>query len=91
MCSEKHPANCHRAILVTRAFSDLGYPITHIKPNGESLTQKDIESELIDAYFPNRTQISMFEEDNLSETEYIRQAYKLRNDEIGFKLEELLQ
>lgn len=91
MCSEKHPANCHRAILVTRAFSDLGYPIIHLKPNGESLTQKDIEAELVDTYFPNRAQTSMFAEDNLSDAEYIRQAYIRRNDEIGFKLEDLLQ
>ena len=40
-------------------------------------------------YFPDRAQASLFDEDNKSEQEYIDLAYKMRNDEIGFKLEDL--
>ena len=32
---------------------------------------------------------SLFDEDNMAECEYIAAAYKLRNDQIGFKLEDL--
>ena len=89
MCAEKHPSECHRAILVARAFHDRGYMITHLKPNGETMTQEDIEDELVDTFFPHRTQQSLFDEDNMAECEYIAAAYKLRNDQIGFKLEDL--
>ena len=89
MCAEKKPSECHRTILVARAFSDKGQNVTHIMPNGESMTQRDVEYELLETYFPNRAQASMFEDMNKSEDEYIAEAYRLRNDEIGFKLEDL--
>jgi uncharacterized protein (DUF488 family) len=89
MCAEKHPSECHRAILVARAFHDRGYQVTHIIPCGEALTQDDIEAELVNTYFPDRAQESLFEEYNKTEEECIAEAYKLRNDQIGFKLEDL--
>ena len=89
MCAEKKPSECHRTILVARAFSDEGKNVTHIMPNGESMTQLDVEQELLEAYFPDRAQASMFEEENKSEEEYIAEAYRRRNDEIGFKWEDL--
>ena len=89
MCAEKKPSECHRTILVAKALSDRGHEITHIMPNGESVSQQDVEQELLEKYFPNREQTSLFDDGNLSEEEYIAKAYKLRNDEIGFKLEDL--
>ena len=91
MCAEKRPSECHRTILVARAFSDRGHEVFHILPNGETVTQKDVEKELVDHYFPDREQGSFFNEDNLTEEEYVEEAYRLRNDEIGFKLGDLLQ
>lgn len=89
MCAEKHPSECHRAILVAKAFSDRGHEITHLKPGGITLSQHDIDNELLEKFFPDRAQASLFDEDNKSEQEYIDLAYKMRNDEIGFKLEDL--
>lgn len=89
MCAEKRPSECHRTILVARAFSDKGHSVVHILPNNESITQREVEQELLEEYFPNRGQESLFEDSNLTEEEYIAQAYRLRNDEIGFKLEDL--
>ena len=89
MCAEKHPSECHRAILVSRAFSERGQEIVHIKPGDVTLSQSDIEQELLEKYFPDRAQTSLFEENEITEAEYIAEAYRLRNDEIGFKLEDL--
>lgn len=92
MCAEKHPSDCHRAIMVARAFSLRGYSITHIKPGGITLTQHDIDEELLQKYFPNRDQAALpgFGAESYSnDDDYIRAAYILRNDEIGFKLEDL--
>lgn len=89
MCAEKKPSTCHRTILVAKAFSDRGYEITHILPNAESITQKDVEQELLEEYFPNREQGSLFDDSCLTDEEYVAEAYRLRNDEIGFRLEDL--
>ena len=89
MCAEKHPGECHRAILVARAFSDRGHRVTHITPDG-TLTQQDIEAELLNAYYPERDQVSLFSEDNRTEQELISAAYEKRNAEIGFNEEDLI-
>ena len=86
MCAEKHPSECHRSILVTRAFSDRGYDIIHIEPGGKTETQKDIENELVEKYFK---QLSLFDSFNMTEAERIIEAYRKRNEEIGYKLEDL--
>ena len=88
MCAEKHPTDCHRAILVTRAFSDRGHSIIHIKPNHITLSQNDVENELLDKFYPEREQACLFEEP-LSDAKLLSAAYRLQNDAIGFKLEEL--
>ena len=47
------------------------------------------DQELLERYFPDRAQTSLFEDLNKTEEEYIVEAYRCRNDEIGFKLEDL--
>lgn len=91
MCAEKRPSECHRTILVARAFSDRGHEVTHIMPKGETMTQHDVEAELIEMYFPDREQASLFDENNLTEDEYIEEAYRRRNDEIGYRPEDMKQ
>lgn len=87
MCAEKDPINCHRSILVARAFHNAGYKIIHLLPNNRTMTQEDIEARLLDKYFPNRDQESLFEK-RLSEKEYIAQAYIKQNAAIGYSIEE---
>ena len=87
MCAEKDPINCHRTILVARAFHDAGYKVMHLLPNNVKMSQKDIEVRLLEKYFPNRNQITLFGE-AFEEKEYLVQAYKKRNSEIGYSIEE---
>lgn len=87
MCSEKDPIRCHRAILVSKAFHELGYQVIHLLPNKKKLTQNDIESDLLDIYFPDRLQLNMFSE-NLSNEEYIQLAYQKQNKLIGYSMTE---
>ena len=86
MCAEKNPLTCHRTILVSRAFFIAGYKIVHLLPNNITITQEDIESRLVDKYFPNRAQIKLFDE-NLSTQEYICEAYRKQNAVIGYSIE----
>lgn len=88
MCAEKDPATCHRNIMIAKEFHKLGYKVSNILNTGDIETQESIEKRLIDCYFPDRNQLSFFE-NQLSEDEMIEQAYTLRNKEIGFKFDEL--
>ena len=84
MCAEKEPVTCHRAILVSRAFRDRNFQVIHLMPDGNHLSQKDIDNTLIEKFFPNYNQLS-FNAEMLSDEEMLAKAYILQNKEIGFK------
>lgn len=88
MCAEKDPVNCHRTILIAHNLDEKGFEVRHILADGSTCSQRDIDKILIDKYFPARNQLSIFEEDNLTEEQYVEKAYQIKNKEIGFKLEE---
>lgn len=86
MCAEKNPFDCHRAILVSRAFFERGCDVVHILPDGKTCSQEDINTELLEKYCPNRFQVSMF--DNPDEKTLLEEAYRKRGSEIAFCLAE---
>ncbi|URZ07527.1 DUF488 domain-containing protein [Clostridium felsineum] len=86
MCTEKDPFDCHRCILVAREFKDMGLDVKNILSDGSFITQKDIETRLLQKYFPNRNQMTLFNLKNTSEEKLLKDAYKLRNSEIGYKI-----
>lgn len=88
LCAEKNPIQCHRAILVSRVFSDLGYSIIHLLPNKQITTQKQIEVELLNKYFPGRDQLNLFSGSNMTDEECLAEAYRIQNKKIGYKIEE---
>lgn len=88
MCTEKDPIDCHRAIMVARAFSLRGIDVKHILPNGKYQTQQELDERLLDKYFPDRAQLSIFNYDKvISVEENIKLAYRERNKEIGYHLQ----
>lgn len=87
MCTEKNPINCHRAILVARAFALRKVYANHILSNGEIMTQLELDENLLQKYFPDRNQLTLFTaEREISEEKYVSEAYKLRNKEIGYHI-----
>jgi len=88
MCAEKNPINCHRSIMVTRAFSDKGYDVQHIcadKNGGFYLqTQKELEMRLVQLNGDDLDQISLFD----TNEDRIQKAYQRQNREIAFRLED---
>jgi hypothetical protein len=89
MCTEKDPIDCHRAIMVARAFSLDGIDVKHILPNGKFQTQQELDRRLLNRYFPNRAQLSIFDyNDPISDEENIKLAYRERNKEIGYHLKQ---
>lgn len=86
MCAEKRPETCHRNILIAKKFHELGYIVQNILADGSFITQTDVEKILLDKYFPDRNQFSLFEE--MSEAEMIRQSYKKQSLEIAYRGDE---
>jgi uncharacterized protein (DUF488 family) len=86
MCAEKDPLDCHRTIMVAREFHKLGFIIVHLLPQKKQ-SQDDIENRLLERYFPDRNQLTLFENEDLNNQDMIDQSYRKRNAEIGYKME----
>lgn len=85
MCAEKRPETCHRNIMVARFFHTQGYDIKNILADGNYADQKEIEAILVDKYFPDRDQLSLF--GDVSWDDMVVQSYDKMNREIGYHLE----
>ena len=87
MCAEKDPINCHRAIMVAKGFKENGIIVDHIMADNSIQSQIDIEQRLLNMYFPQRGQQNLFEEK--TEEDYIKEAYRVQNSKIGYKIEKV--
>ena len=85
MCAEKDPIECHRTILVARNLDLNGFEVNHILDDGSIINQKEIDQRLLKKHFPNRYQTSIFDENET--IDYLKEAYKIANQSIGFKEE----
>lgn len=84
MCTEKDPIACHRCILLGREFHEKGYNVCNITQGGKIQTQIMIEERLLELYFKDRNQITLFSTVENNEKQLINDAYKLKNKEIGY-------
>jgi uncharacterized protein (DUF488 family) len=57
MCSEGDPANCHRHLLVSRALTADGIPVTHIRADGSTITEAELTAQ-------NAAQPALFDDQN---------------------------
>ena len=87
MCAEKDPFDCHRAIMVSRFFHENGFDVKHILADESFETQEMIEQKLVDRFFPNRNQLSLFSGEETTQ-DLIKKGYDLRNKEIGYRIKE---
>lgn len=85
MCTEKQAIDCHRSIMVSKGLIDAGFQVLHIGHNQEITTQQIIEKELIKNYFPETNMFAEQLGEPLSEDQMIAEAYRRKNQEIGFK------
>ena len=87
MCAEKVPHECHRCIMVGKAFHDLGYDVENILEDATTVSQEEIGEILLKMFFPDRNQITIFTMDEeKSDAEYIEEAYKLREKQIAYSI-----
>ena len=90
MCSEADPLECHRFSMVSRYFYDQGVDVQHIMKDGILASHASLEKEMINQYLHSR-KYHLPEIDLLfgsySEEEQRKDAYRLKNKEIGYKPE----
>ena len=86
MCSENLPYECHRNILIGRSLNLLGYDIINIVNEKQILPQEKVDKILLDMYFPNRSQLSLFDQPANDEN-LIEEAYMLKSKEIAYREE----
>lgn len=87
LCSEKDPITCHRCIMVARSFYQRNIEVKNILSDCTFETQEQIENRLVDLYFQDRDQLSLFEP-QLPWDEMVKQSYKKQNEKIGYRLRE---
>ena len=85
------PIRCHRSILVGRALAENGFIVKHILDDYSTASQDDREKSILEKYFENRNQITIdfLLGTDKSEGEMIKEAYRLANKEIGYRIEHL--
>lgn len=90
MCTEKDPIDCHRTILVAKGLEDNGIEVNHILQDGKLINKQQIAERLLDMYFKNRNQINfdMLLGNIKTEQEMLEEAYKKRNKDIGYEINE---
>jgi len=90
MCSEADPLECHRFSMVSRYFYDQGVDVQHILRDGNLASHAFLEKEMINQLLHSR-KYHLPEVDLLfgtySEEEQRKDAYRLKNKEIGYKPE----
>ena len=88
MCSEADPLECHRFSLVSRYFYERGIDVQHILKDASLVSQTDLEKEMIASFLHSR-KYHLSEVDYLfgsyTEEEQRKDAYRLKNKEIGYK------
>ena len=91
MCSEANPLDCHRYALVSRYFHEHGYDVQHILYDGTLASHSALEKDLIEELRHSK-KYHLAETDPLfgsyTEEEQRRDAYRLKNREIGYRLQE---
>lgn len=55
--------------MVSRFLQEYDFEIIHIVGHNKFVSQKEIETRLMNEYYPRRNQYSFFSEDNLSDEE----------------------
>lgn len=88
MCSEADPLECHRFSLVSRFFYNQGIEVFHILKDANLASQGEVEKRMVNDFLHSR-KYHLAEVDELFGTytteDQLKDAYRLKNKEIGYK------
>jgi len=83
MCSESEPLDCHRFSMVSLALVKDGFDVKHIMKDKTLKSNSDLEKTLLKKYDKKLPKPDMFNPD-ISVEDQLKEAYRLKNKEIGF-------
>lgn len=83
MCSEAEPFDCHRFSMISIALQNDGFEVKHILKDKTLKNNTELEQQLLKKYDKKLPKPDMFEP-NISVSDQLKVAYRLRNKEIAF-------
>lgn len=78
VCSEAHPLDCHRCLLVGRSLIETSHEIDHILPDGSIRSQKQIENDMI--LMSGRSEPDFF----MTASDIVHTAYRERSSQVAY-------
>lgn len=85
VCAEKDPIECHRALLVSRAFVERGEKVDHIHSDGSIESHESLEARLLRLW--KLPEGDMFK----SRESFVEEAYLLQGDKVAYQDEQMLK
>jgi uncharacterized protein (DUF488 family) len=85
VCAEKDPIECHRALLVSRAFVERGQAVDHIHSDGSIESHESLEGRLLRLW--KLPEGDMFK----SRESFVEEAYLLQGDKVAYQDEQMLR
>ncbi|SNS97977.1 Protein of unknown function, DUF488 [Anaerovirgula multivorans] len=91
MGAKQDPMNCHRCILLGRELREQGFNVKHILDDYTLASQKEMEKRLLKKYYGEGNQVTFdsYMGTDSSEEDLIRECYRKRNKEIGYRVERI--
>jgi hypothetical protein len=74
--------------MIAREFHKREFNVIHLHPENGEQSQNDIEQRLLNRWFPYRNNFSLFDEENLTEAQWVDEAYTIMNAEMGYSMTE---
>ena len=91
MCSEANPLECHRFALVARYFHEHDVEVEHILKDASTISHNSLEQEMVKQYLTARKpQLADVDElfGTYTREDQLRDAYRLKNKEIGYRVKQ---
>lgn len=83
MCSEGDPFDCHRFSMISIALEKDSFEVKHILKDKTTKSNSELENQLMKKYEKKIPQPDMFRP-NITFSDQLKAAYRLRNKEIAF-------
>lgn len=92
MCSESDPLECHRFAMISRYLFEHKVGVSHILKDSSIISHELLQNKMIESYIKKKKIPEIDSMFNLyTEKDQIRDAYKLKNMELGYKVELMKQ
>jgi uncharacterized protein (DUF488 family) len=83
MCSEGDPLDCHRFSMISYYLSKDGWEVIHILPDGDIITNEDLEQKMVEQLWDKLPQTNLFEQ--VTPEEQLEAAYEIIMKKVAYK------